>query len=231
MKKLAIFVEGQTELFLVQRLLLELFGYGGISIESQGMRGKRVHELKGRGAPPDKNVHYALIVDCSTDGRVKPAILERAGKLQSVGFELIIGLRDLFPTPLAKLEELKKGLATGLNGAPVPLKIFIAIMEIESWFLGENIHFKKLHKTLTPQHIHSLVGFNPETDNPETIYHPSSTLDAIYSTVGLQYKKKAAHCLRTIDALDFENLYVSVRARAKSLEDFVNEIEQFYSFA
>ena len=71
MKKIAFFVEGQTEQLFINKLLIEIAGQKNISIE--------LEQFQGYGRRPTKNIyprttsspispnHYALIHDCRGD--------------------------------------------------------------------------------------------------------------------------------------------------------------------
>ena len=95
MSRLAIFVEGQTELVFMERLLFELLGYQGLRVERERFTGDIFSKLSARGTPEDAAAHTVLIVDCTGDGNVLSAMLDRADRLQRAGWAAVIGLRDL----------------------------------------------------------------------------------------------------------------------------------------
>lgn len=100
MKKIVFYVEGQTEQYFINKLLIEIAGRKEIDIE--------LHQFQGIGKPtksiypktkatPQNPKHFALIFDCMGDGGVKLRILQDAVSLFHQGYSEIVGLIDLFP--------------------------------------------------------------------------------------------------------------------------------------
>ena len=99
MKKLALFVEGQTEQIFVEQLLQYIAGDHGINIEKRRGFGGRD---QGRSfitlsSPDGEAPFYILLVDSSNDGRVLSDIREEYEGLARQGYDKIIGLRDIYP--------------------------------------------------------------------------------------------------------------------------------------
>lgn len=240
MKKIAFYVEGQTEQFFVNKLLIEIAGQKNIEIELRQFKGigKATSEVypKTKTTPVNPN-HYALILDCCNDGGVKSRILEDYQRLISQGYIEVIGLRDLYPlTDLAKLEY---GLINGIqrNGEsitqplPVNTSIIVAVREIEDWFLAEFNHFtcidRRLTKSLIKQSSTNL-GFDPYID--DLIIRNSSAahdLSLIYHLVGKWYNKEKNNIERTVECLDYANIYLNVRHRLAKLNDLITKIDTF----
>ena len=101
-----------------------------------------------------------------------------------------------------------------------------AFREIESWFIKEATHYKKIDSKLTVQKVIS-AGFDPfsETSDVEEIDHPADHLNEIYKLVGKSYKKNQKSRCRTLKALSIEEMYLNVRLRVKSLNLFLTDIE------
>jgi len=81
MKKLAIFVEGQTEQLFVERLLVEIAGSNYVSIESYAAHGggksgqpRRLKLLTARKTFGTEK-YYITLVNSGTDGRVASDII------------------------------------------------------------------------------------------------------------------------------------------------------------
>ncbi len=231
MKRLAVFVEGQTELYFVERLLQEIAGYQHISIHLERKIGAGIITLKSKSANVGDETYFALVCDCQGEGSVKTAIQERKKDLQSKGYETILGLRDLYPLTLADLKRLIDGTNQDLALPGMTIKVVIAVMEVEAWFLKEDRHFIKLHQSLTPSFIKSECGFNPKTDDVTQVKQPSVTLNKIYQLVGRQYKKKYKHAQRTVSLINYENLYAEVTKQVVSLAIFLQLIDEFLASA
>ena len=228
MKRLAIFVEGQTELHFVQRLIEEIAGYGLIDFELKILRAGTIHDLRSMGAKPEVAEMNIMIVDCGGDGSVKSAILERADLLASKGYSEIIGLLDLFPKSLDVLEKYEQGLAKDLDGKAIGIRIFVAVKEVEAWFIDEFTHFTKVCETLTPGRVFDLCGYNPQTGCAEVdVNHPAALIKMVYKAVGSNYRKREADTFRMLSNIDFGEIYLSVREKSKSLSQFIEGVEGF----
>ena len=100
MRKIAIFVEGQTEMLFVDRLVQELANESGLAVEHAEASGgasqaRRWKFLKRLTVQPHHEV-YVLIVNCGGDSKVKSDILERYHGLRESGYSAVFGLRDVY---------------------------------------------------------------------------------------------------------------------------------------
>lgn len=221
--KAAIFVEGQTEAIFVRELILELAGRETVAITEEKYHGGSFY------ITVTSNTTLAhsevLIANCASDSRVATAIRERYNGLVSAGYKSIIGLRDLFPEPQANLALVQQAVASVIPTAPVPANVFIAVMEVEAWFIEEETHFSRISPTLTQQKIALAVNYDIFSGQSELIQHPASLLHEIYKIANLAYKKSKNHVNRTVNNLDFANLYINCRQRSASLNDFIAALE------
>jgi hypothetical protein len=189
MKKIAIFVEGETEYDFIKRLLIEIVGQRNIEIivfrMSGGSKEKatpRVQDLitpKVQDLSDEPNNHIfnvqATIYISSGTEKVNSDILEQKDSLSRAGFSKIIGLKDLrgdvnkiplTPDDLPKIERVSRIVEQ--NCFPITTKIITVVMEIETWFLAETTHYIKIDKRLTREFILSNIsdlGFDPYSDN------------------------------------------------------------------
>lgn len=238
MKKIAFYVEGQTEQFFVNKLLIEIAGQKNIQIELQQFQGigrpTKVIYPKTTSNPQNPQ-HFALIFDCMGDGGVKPRILQDAVSLFNQGYSEIIGLRDLYPlNDLGRLHnELHNG--TQRNGQqiipPLPnnTSIIIAVREIEDWFLAETNHYLCIDSSLNPTAFLSL-NFNPFSEdltNRNTA--AADDLKDIYQLANKTYNKNKDKAERTVECLDYTNLYLNVRKRIIKLDELITKIDTFLS--
>ncbi|KFX61029.1 DUF4276 family protein [Paraburkholderia fungorum] len=222
MRSIAIFVEGLTEQEFVVKLLSAVAGRKGITFEI-----KRQHrglleltELRPHMAPD----FYVLVVNCCNDGQVKSQIKDQYNSLKAAGYSLVVGLRDVYPLTAADIPKLNANMYTGLAVDTLPIALHLAILEVEAWFIEESTHFTKIDPAISAD-ILKANGFHPGVDLACDLPHPAETLDAIYSTVGKRYAKKANQIQRTVEALSYEELYVNVRQRAASFHEFLNTLE------
>ncbi|MBX9259331.1 DUF4276 family protein [Desmonostoc muscorum CCALA 125] len=230
MKKLAIFVEGQTEQIFVRKLLEEIAGKNNIAIEEQSISGKlgnRITTLIMSDNITSQTKFYVLVYNSCSDNSVVSDMRDQYNSLIGSGFERVIGLRDVYPIPIAEKLKLQSSLNLFLPKGSIPIHIVLAVMEIESWFLAEWNHFTKIDLSLTPERIKATFGFNPQTDNMETRPHPANDMDLIYNLVGRAYKKQRNQVNTIVSSLDYEFLYMQLVNSVPSFGEFVKYLDLF----
>ncbi|MBF0575857.1 DUF4276 family protein [Dysgonomonas sp. GY617] len=233
MKKIAFFVEGQTEQVFINRLVKEIIGYGNLTVLLKKISG-------GTNAPKRefvrnysislKSEYTALIYDCGSDNRVKSEILDNINSLREAGYTCIVGLRDLYPLSIEELPRLEQGLKFlpyPLKKKDCPFDIVVAVREVETWFLAESSHFLKVDRKLTGRFIEKHLGFNPDTVNPISREHPSEDINKIYKLIGRSYTKKYWQVEKLVNRLDFNKIIKDIRFRTPSLNELIQTIEQF----
>jgi len=232
MKKIAFFVEGQTEQIFIEKLVKELLG------EKTSILCKRT--LGGTNAPKQELVrnaifvrrpsYQALIYDCGSDNRVKSEILENLINLKESGYSCIIGMRDLYPLSEEELPRLEKGLKflpASFRKLNYPFDVIVIVQEVETWFLGETHHYKKVDQRLTGPFINKYLGFNPFAIDPTERRHPSKDLNDIYQLVGKSYTKRYWQVKQLVKQLDFDHILRHMRYDIDSLGELISIIENF----
>ncbi len=240
MKRLAVFVEGETELEFVSKFLQEVAGQKHISIDSYKCFGggksgtNRWDQLLASSSVADEK-YYALIYVSGTDNRVNHDIRRKLSTLKAQGFNRIVGLKDLRgeqhgrPMGLADLPRMELGSkVVERECLPLPARIVIAVMEIETWFLAETNHYECVDAGLTKSTVlSSTLGFDPYTDDLTLRPEPTEDLKRLYQIVGKSYSKKLKYRIRTIECLDYAEIYINLRNRIVKLGQFVTEIDNF----
>ncbi|TAE18697.1 MAG: DUF4276 family protein [Bacteroidetes bacterium] len=246
MKKIAFYVEGQTEQFFINKLLIEIAGKKKIEIELQQFQGvgkptKSIYPKTT--AQPQSPQHFALIFDCMGDGGVKPRILQDATSLFNQGYSEVVGLIDFYSPPqrtaftLADLSKFENELANGTvrNGRritqPLPndTSIVIAVREIEDWFLAECNHYTCIDPLLLLDATQIVsLGFNPCVDDL-TLRATTACEDlkSVYRLVGKTYRKKKDNMEKTVECLDYANLYLEISCKIAKLNDLISKIDNF----
>lgn len=233
MKKIAFFVEGQTEQIFINRLVKEILGYDRISVISKrSVGGTKIpkQEIVRSATFSRKPLYQVLINDCGSDNRVKSEILENLENLRESGYSSIIGIRDLYPLPISDLERLEKGLKflpANIRKYKNPFDILVVVQEIETWFLGETTHFRKVDKRLTGNFISQRLGFDPYAVNAMQRRHPSKDLNDIYQLVGKSYTKRNWQVKRLVDRLNFDFIFRHMQYDIPVLNQLVQVIEDF----
>jgi hypothetical protein len=234
MKKLAVFVEGQTEQIFIEKLLVEIAGKNNIAIEKRqalgGQSTKRTLKLIEASTPESDQHYFAQIVDCGSDSRVKSDIMDRYNGLVAQGFDTIIGVRDVYPDIAhGDIPLLRSGLRRHLKTSPIDVKFVLGVMEIETWFIAEHTHLQRLHSSLTPILIKSRLGFDPSIDDVQLRPHPAEDLDNIYHLAGLKYAKDKNRVQRTVRILDYERIYLDLPSKYPDLKTLIDTITNFLS--
>jgi Domain of unknown function (DUF4276) len=232
-KKAAIFVEGQTEQIFVERFLQEIGSAHSIQflVQRAGPPLKTLRNDPPSTAPPGTPSFFVLLFDCGQDERVKSVILDRRKTLERASYDIVLGLRDLYPKSLADLAAVKQSLKTGVPTKGVPIHILLAVAEIEAWFIQEHTHFAKIDAHLDPATFKATFGFDPSLESAEAIPHPAELLHQIYSLAGKAYKKTRAHVERTVDVLDYAALYLDCVDRLPHLKEFISHVDNFLAAA
>ncbi len=230
MKKLAIFVEGYTELQFVNSLLEKIAGEHSIRIEQRQIRGgtnaRRTMALVKAAKPDDGQKYYVLLFDCGGDRLVKDRIREEHEGLSNKQFLKIIGIRDVRPDyTYAEIPKLEAGLPKYIKTSLIPVEFILSVMELEAWFLAEFNHFPKIDPVITIPKIKETLGFDPENDDMEIRSEPTNDLIACYAIAGKAYEK--GNATGTIDALDYDFLYVELPQKINYLNRLVNSIDTF----
>ncbi|MDH6354617.1 hypothetical protein M2132_000945 [Dysgonomonas sp. PH5-45] len=217
MKKIAFFVEGQTEQIFLNHLIKYFLGKTDTTIilkKTTGGTNAPHREIVRSKSIARQAKYLVMICDCGADNRVKTEILDNMESLHRSGYSMIIGVRDLYPLPEDDLPRLEKGL----NFLPNVYKkwangfdIIVAVQEVETWFLAEYKHLKRVDKRLTPTFIKQRLGFDPYHENAISRKHPSKDLDNIYRLVGRTYTKKHWQVEKLVRKLDFDNMYRNIR--------------------
>jgi hypothetical protein len=235
MKKMAIFVEGATELQFIDRLLQEIADEKDLQIElvqaSGGARSARMYSViagSGSGSGSAKKF-FIRIINSSTDNRVASDIRDNYAGLEKAGFSVIIGIRDVYPLTFQELPKLRIGLCYKLRTKPISVDFVLGVMEIEAWFLAEHTHFSRIHPNLSASRIAALHGFDPSADDMQLRPQPALDLHTAYSLEGLAYRKEASQIKRTINSLDYAAIYLEHRAKFPDFEVFMQVIDQFFS--
>jgi hypothetical protein len=226
MSKIAIFVEGQTELIFVREYLLKIFDFQ-ISIDCYSQFTESKFYPTEYAYAAYEPLHYFEIINTGNDNAVLSRILHRENLLWNAGFNKIIGLRDMYSRAYRE-ESTGRDIDASINalfvaGAretiqkkatrPDDIHFLFAIMEVEAWILALDSCFQHVHELLNSNYIAEKIGIDLSVIDPEaTFFHPANIIEEIYSLVGLQYKKSKGDIYAIMNGIqkeDFEFLYES----------------------
>ena len=95
MRKIAIYVEGNTELIFVREYICKRFEYQNIDVQCRKRQFGRFDEVPYSIPNLYADFHFR-ITDSGNDAKVLDDMLEDEKYLQNIGYEKVIGLRDMF---------------------------------------------------------------------------------------------------------------------------------------
>ena len=217
MKKVAIFVEGQTERIFMLRFLNEYLGGNKIEIRMEKRLGNRGVKYIGMRKNPYAEF-YILVYDVGGDGNVASAVKERSGKMFSnAGYNRILALRDLYPNPRNEKKAVLDAFDRIFFKYPYAdrVKLILAVMEIEAWFLVDHGLFERIHSTASAKTIKECLNIDLINDDPETYDHPAERVKDIFGLFGEKYKKKEKQSHKIAANLDYNYLICFDEVRDK----------------
>lgn len=203
-RKVVIFVEGQTEQQFLRDVLLQWYEFDA---DHLGIQCHKLHSTSEFSVPFDYGTMdsetFYRIVDTSGEGNVLPAIRKNAERYASLGYEAVIGLRDMFCDAYHSAAQNRK-IHSDINEKMIRLTseqlpkgfdicyIRFAIMEIETWMLSMPELLLRIDSRLTAEYILCELGVDLNADLEKTLYHPAQTMKDVLKLVGREYNKHTA---------------------------------------
>ena len=232
MRKIAFFVEGQTEQIFVNRLVRYILGpKNTIIIQKKVKGGTKIPKMeitinKNETSNP---LYEVLIINCGSDNRVKSEMLENLENLELSKYDNIIGLRDLYPLPLSETDKLKKGLSflpIQYRNRVINFDIVLAVREIESWFLSDRSLFYNINNKLTDNFLLKQIGYVPGRVKWTTIEHPAEEINKVLQLIGQSYSKKMQQTKKVIYTLNMRTIMHVLRYKIDELNKLICYIEK-----
>lgn len=214
--KIAVFVEGHAEMLFVVDLLKKYshFDSRKIGYKSINLTADRFEEISSQSAGSHNSEYYYQIVNVNNDTLVTTKIKKSIADLASKGFQIVIGLRDVYGENYKKLtsnlqivndEIIRKMYETQcslIQSDLIEVSLHFAVMEFEAWLLA----LMKTHAELgRHQAAEKNIAKNlEEIQEVETIYHPTTVLKKLMAKSGQKYVKKEKDLLSILSPLDLE---------------------------
>jgi hypothetical protein len=237
MKKIAIFLEGQSELIFIRHFLPQVIGWEKISFKCFKLYSDDMQPERYDYTNEKANVHF-LIVNVRNDEKVLTAVKDREKWLIQKGYEKIIALRDMYSQEYYRRsngvidKNVTKKFIDQANTTiknmsdPSKIKMHFAIMELEAWFLGMYGVFERVKPELNIAYIEGKLGFNLSVIDPQTsFFKPADDMDRIFRLVGLRYQKTECDVESLCSKMgtsDFSNALEN--GRCVSFKKFYDEI-------
>lgn len=241
-RKIAIFVEGDTELVFVRHFLNTWYNYDSnrLGVECYKLQSNSKNSVPYPiGSRNSENFYEIIIV--GNDNSVISKMLARAEELGNAGFSSIIGLRDMFCDLYHQASTHGRVISTLLNDKFIhaaqnvidqsklsnkkDIHLYFAIMEVEAWLLGLNRLPIMIDSTLEATEIKEKLGIDLSQDPEKSIYHPAVVLKKIFELSERSYDKHTADAEKILSQLnreDFEQLYRS--GKCQSFQLFVDAV-------
>ncbi len=204
--KIAIYVEGQTELIFIREVLLKWYEYDAakVGIKCMELRNSAPFETEYSFGNEDSERFY-LIVNVGGDSRALSKALDNAPKHRNIGFSKILVLRDMYSKEYVSAQSKRiidpelnnrfiNGVKTSIKAKNLEgyVHCFFAIMEIEAWLLGMGWYLDSFDNRLNSKELIEKLKLDIDADPEITEFHPALRLKRIYNHIGSNYDKHAA---------------------------------------
>ena len=167
------------------------------------------------------------------DGLVLPQIFRQERRLYNVGYELIIGLRDMFcELYIKKVKDrtidlienntfVRENLLTIRENAvhADQVKLCFAIMELEAWWLGIPSLWEDIDPITKEQ-------YELDFASPESVFHPAVVIKKLCQAKGKDYDKHKGEVESIVGKIEREHFVdLHESQRCPSFCEFVNYIQ------
>lgn len=231
MPKIALFVEGQAEQIFIREMLLRRFAYNADDLQICCLRliAEKLEPAEYDYGKEDALNHF-LIINAGNDNKVLSVMLRRHAGLISKGYQMIIGLRDMYSrfyreqSASVVNQKLNKEIISAARQQikdkdVTNVKIHFAIMEVETWMLAM---LDKWKGALSKDDISKYFNLD---SNLEEIFHPSEVVKALTGLYGPAYDKHSSQVnsiMANISWEDYSSLYRSDRCPSFNL--FIDDL-------
>lgn len=230
MRKVVVFVEGQAEQIFVRELLLRYYDYNNVCIRCYQLVAEKTLSAKyDFGDESSDNLYQ--IINVGGDNKVLSAMIVRSQRMLDSGFNLVIGLRDMYSKVYREVSPGEVSLdlniefvesakhAINQHYTDDRVQIHFAVMEIETWMLALIECWKR---DITDEKIEEYIYPNCDL---EKIYHPTEVMKAITSSTGDAYDKHSGQVnaiVANITKDDYLNLFAS--NQCPSFNEFIKDL-------
>lgn len=239
MRRVAVFVEGQTELVFVRELLAKWYDFDATKIGfcCYNLLSDEFCDTSYRYGD-ESSENYYLIVNVGNDNSVLGKIRARMPFLVKGNYDVIIGLRDMYSTQYIKdakgreindevtqmhIDATKEQIADIENADKI--HFHFAIMEVEAWLLGMCNFLQSIDSRLTGDFIMDQTGLDLGQDPEITIFHPAVELGKIYELVGRNYGKHDSDISTIMAKLTSDDfLALATSGKCQSFDVFLTDL-------
>ncbi|RLA76740.1 MAG: hypothetical protein DRG30_02070 [Epsilonproteobacteria bacterium] len=232
MKRLAIFLEGKTEQIFIDKFLREFISMQNLAIETveaSGTECPRFTTIISSDNLTNQTKYEVLLFNSCSDRRVISDLVERYENLKNEGYNSFLAIRDLYPEyTYDERDEAKEDSHFFIRDFENTTIIY-ATMEVETWFIAELNHYPKIDTRLTVENIkNNLINLESMDNFEKDMVEPSKQLNKIYNLVDKHWSKSEKGIVRTVNNLDYENLYYNTREQMPSLNQLITKLDEFF---
>ena len=239
MRRIAVFVEGQTELVFVRDFLLKWFEYDTdrLGIECYNLKSSVAYSTPYPYGGQQSDNFY-MIVNVGNDNSVLSEIKSRLQLLLNKDYQVVVGLRDMYCKQYRN-EVIDSKVKAEINEAFIlaaseqilqieggdAIKFHFAIMEIEAWLLGMPKIFSSKSDLLTTEYIHQKLNVDLNSDPETAFFHPAKEVENIYSLVGDKYDKHLSDISSIMSSLEKQDFIALIESgKCNSFKLFVETL-------
>ncbi len=236
--KFAVYVEGKAEMLFVADVLSKysnydplIVGFNCINLNSDNFEYVQ-YPIQG----DENSANYYQIVNVNNDNRVISKLKKDIPNLVKQGYEIIIGLRDVFGEDYDNIcakqqvidheliTEMYKIQSEQIRFEGVNTRLHFAIMEYETWMIALLDNYI-VSKGGIPKKVFEAVGVDYYSDFENSLFHPYNKVQKIYQLLNSTYGKHESDYMSFFASLtkeDYEKLRNS--DRCASFKSFINSL-------
>lgn len=236
--KFAVYVEGKAEMLFVADVLGKYSDYNPQNVGYQciNLNSDDFEYVKYPSQGDESSETYYQIVNVNNDDRVISKLKQDIPNLVKQGFEIIIGLRDVYGADYDAIcstqreidrdliDEMHEIQSAQIRYDDVDTRLHFAIMEFETWMMALLNNFI-VSRGGNPEEVFAKFDVDYNSDFEETVYHPYSKVQKIYQEVKATYGKHTRDYfsfLQSVKKEDYESLRNS--RRCASFRSFINSL-------
>lgn len=236
--KYAVYVEGKAEMLFVADVLQK---YSGFDPNRVGFRCITLNNdtflpvnypVQG----DESSANFYQIVNVNNDNLVVSKLKKDIPGLVEQGFEVILGLRDVYgdvyKSIVKEQQVVDRGIIAEMHAAQseqianeaVTARLHFAIMEYEAWMLALIENFVVSHGS-SIEAIEQQLDVDLHSDVEETVFHPYNLVQKIYRLLDESYHKHEGDQMSFLSTLQYED-YEALRhsGRCASFGKFLDSL-------
>lgn len=241
--KYAVYVEGLAEMLFVADVLQKYSGFdaGMVGFRCITLNNDTFSYVSYPIQGDETSANFYQIVNVNNDNLVVSKLKKDIPGLVEQGFEVILGLRDVFgdlyKSIVKEQQIVDRGVIAEMYAAQneqiksdkAITRLHLAIMEYEAWMLALIENYVVSQGT-SIEDIEQQLNVDLHSDIEETVFHPYNLVQKIYRLLDESYHKHGGDqmsFLSTLQCEDYEALRHSGRCASfgKFLDSLLDNVE------